>query len=128
MIRRNPIRAFCILLFFLILGEVISKGARIPVPGNVIGMALLTLALMAGWVKLESVERVSDALLKHLALLFVPPGVGVMVYADLIRREGLALLVSTVLSTIVVLVVTAQMVHGLEKLRSRSSTRKEDPA
>ena len=47
-------------------------------------MLLLTLAILTGVVKLEYVERASEVLLKHLGLFFVPPGVGLILYFDLI--------------------------------------------
>ena len=67
-------------------GEIISRGLSIPVPGNVIGMALLFLALVTGVVPLGSIKEASELLLSHMALFFIPAGVGVMVYFDLLAR------------------------------------------
>lgn len=62
-----------LLLAFWALGEVVVRALHAPVPGNVLGMVLLTIALLAGWVRLEAVAGAADALLQHLGLLFVPP-------------------------------------------------------
>ncbi|MEJ5300604.1 MAG: CidA/LrgA family protein [Thermodesulforhabdaceae bacterium] len=91
------------IFLFLIIGEAISKAADLPVPGNVIGMVLLTFSLSRGWVDISKVKGVADILVKNLALLFVPPGVGLMVYFDLLKKEWLAISVSWFLSTFVVL-------------------------
>lgn len=100
------VRGFAILLLVQFVGEMISRGLKIPVPGNVIGMGLLLLALLAGVIRLEWVEEAADLLLSHLALFFVPAGVGVMVYFELIGREWLPIVVATVVSTFVVMAVT----------------------
>jgi holin-like protein len=50
-----------------------------------------------------------------MALFFIPAGVGVMVYFDLIRREWLPITVATVLSTFAVMAVTGWAETWLEK-------------
>lgn len=88
----------------------------LPMPGSILAMLLLTGALLTGLVKLQWVEAAADALLDKMALFFVPPGVGVMLYYDLIAREWLPLLVSFVGSTFIVLGVTAHTAQGVERL------------
>ena len=115
---RQVLVSFTLLLLFLAAGEVAShylKRAGFPIPGNVIGMVLLTAALLAGAVKLEWVEPGADVLLSELGLFFVPPGVGVMLYFDLIAREWLPLLAGTLGSIVAVLWATAIVARLLEK-------------
>jgi len=109
------LRGLTILLLAQVAGEFISQGFKLPIPGNVIGMALLLLSLGCGWIKLSWVEEASELLLTHLALFFVPAGVGVMVYFDLIAREWVPIVVATVVSTFVVLTVTGLVADRLEK-------------
>ena len=53
-------------------GEALSRFAGLPVPGPVVGLALLVLSALA-WPALQGeVEEVADTLLRHLSLLFVP--------------------------------------------------------
>lgn len=101
------VRGLSILLIMQFVGEVVSRGLDIPIPGNVLGMGLLLAALGLGVVRLEWVQEAADLLLSHLALLFVPAGVGVMVYLDLIARQWLPIVAATVISTFVVMAVTA---------------------
>jgi holin-like protein len=112
------VRGFAILLVMQFLGEVVSRGFGIPIPGNVIGMGLLIAALWLGIVRVEWVQEAADLLLSHLALFFIPAGVGVMVYFDLIRREWLPISVALVLSTFAVMAATGWTEAWLEK-RSR---------
>ncbi|WP_020675789.1 CidA/LrgA family protein [Geopsychrobacter electrodiphilus] len=96
-----------VLLFgFQFIGELLSHLFALPIPGNVIGMALMLVALTSGIVKEESISEAGELLLKYMALFFVPAGVGVMLYFDLIAREWLPIIVGTVVSTFVVMAVT----------------------
>ena len=109
------IRGFAVLLSFQLLGELLVRGCHWPVPGNVVGMALLLVALMLGVVRLEWVTEAAELMLSHMALLFVPVGVGVMLYFDLLAREWLPIVAATVLSTFVVLAVTGHVTQGLSR-------------
>jgi len=103
-----------VLLLFQMAGELLSRGLNWPIPGNVIGMVLLLAALLTGVVRLAWVEAAADLMLSHMALFFVPAGVGVMVYFELISREWLPIVVATVLSTFVVMAVTGWLAEKLE--------------
>jgi holin-like protein len=109
------IRGLALLLSFQLLGELVVRGLEWPVPGNVLGMALLLAALMVGMVPLEWVSEAAELLLTHMALLFVPAGVGVALYFELIGREWLPILAATAISTFVVMAVTGHVAQRLEK-------------
>lgn len=72
------------------------------VSGSVIGMVLLFAALYFKVVKPQSVHGTSKFLLDNMALLFVPPGVGLMVSYALIEAHLWAIILSGALSTVVV--------------------------
>lgn len=109
------VRGFAILLFFQVLGEMICRGFDWPIPGNVMGMGLLLAALGTGLVRADWVVEAAELLLDHLALFFVPAGVGVMVYFRLIASEWLPISVATVLSTFIVMAVTGKIADRLER-------------
>jgi holin-like protein len=74
--------AFTILLAFQCLGEALVFLSGFPVPGPVAGMLLL-LATLVAWPRLhDTVEQGANELLRHLSLLFVPAGVGIVVAAS----------------------------------------------
>ncbi|AMV72614.1 CidA/LrgA family protein [Desulfuromonas carbonis] len=109
------VRGFAVLLGLQFLGEVLARGLGLPIPGNVLGMGLLLIGLLLGWIEEGSIRDAAELLLSHMALLFVPAGVGVMVYFDLLRREWLAIIVALVVSTFVVMAVTGWTEAWLEK-------------
>jgi holin-like protein len=109
------LQGMVLLLVFQLAGEGISTLFALPIPGNVIGMALMLVALSAGWVKLEWLQEAADLLLSYMALFFVPAGVGVMLYFDLIGREWLPIVAGTLISTFVVMAVTGWCEKLLDK-------------
>ncbi len=93
-------------------GELLARLWQLPLPGPVVGMLLLLLALRWPLVR-TPVGVVADALLAHLSLLFVPVGVGVMTHLGLLSQYGLRMLVAIVLSTWIGLAVTALVLRWL---------------
>lgn len=93
-------------------GELLARLLHLPLPGPVIGILILLLALRWELVR-KPVGACADALLAHLSLLFVPVGVGVMTHMGLVSQYGLRLLVAVVLSTWIGLAVTALVLRAL---------------
>ena len=88
-------------------GEALMHWTGWSIPGSVVCMLLLFVSLLLFKSPPKSIQQSSEFLLRHLAFLFVPAGVGMMMWLDLIAQEWLAMLVSMVLSTFVSLVFTA---------------------
>ena len=103
------------LLLFQCAGEAVSHVLGLPVPGPVVGMLLLFVALRIRDQVPESVGVAADALARHLSLLFVPAGVGVMLHFGRLGSEWLALAVALVASTVITLVVTAVVMRALQR-------------
>ena len=79
----NALRGMAWLLVFQSAGELLARGLGLPLPGPVIGMVLLLVALR--WPAVQTPVAVcADFLLSHLSLLFVPVGVGVMTHLSLV--------------------------------------------
>jgi putative effector of murein hydrolase LrgA (UPF0299 family) len=105
--------ALAVLLVFQCLGEGLVFLLRAPVPGPVAGMLLLLAALVA-FPRLHGiVEAGANELLRHLSLLFVPAGVGIIVAAASGSGHWLAICAAVVGSTILTLGVTALVLQAL---------------
>jgi holin-like protein len=109
------IPALSILLVFQLLGESLVRTLAVPVPGPVVGMALLLLTLVLRPTLLEAIKPTAQTLLQHLSLLFVPAGVGVMLHLQRLGDEALAIGVALVLSTLVGLASAALTMAWLMK-------------
>lgn len=108
----------CAIIFgCLALGELIVWLTGIKLPSSIIGMLLLTLFLQMKWIKLRWVEGISNFLVKNLGFFFVPPGVALMLYLDVIKAQLISIVVASVISMVVVFVVTGwihQLVRRLQ--------------
>ncbi|WP_265165356.1 CidA/LrgA family protein [Salinimicrobium tongyeongense] len=101
------IKAFFFILLFLLAGELIRYLFKLPVAGNIIGMVLLFVALKYKWIALSTIKPASDKLLEFLVLFFIPYGVGLMIYFDLIKAYWLPLSIAVIASTLLTLYITA---------------------
>ena len=100
-----PIQGFALLLVLQSIGELLSRGLSLPVPGPVTGMLLLLIALNWRMVR-EPVAACAPFLLSHLSLLFIPVAVGITSYLPLLGTYWLQLLLVIVVSTWIGLAVT----------------------
>lgn len=103
------------ILLFQLIGEVVSRGLNLPVPGPVVGMLLLFTILRWRGGPPEALSNTAHGILANLPLLFVPAGVGVMVHLPLLAREGAPLLAAIVVSTSITLLITGLTVHWLRR-------------
>ncbi len=103
------LKGFTIILVFQLTGEALVRLFNLPIPGPVMGLILLWLALVKGWVVLAVVEEIANLLLDNLVLLFVPIVVGAMVYADVLIEYWLALGLGIIISTLAGMLVTGMI-------------------
>lgn len=68
-----------------------------------------------------------NVLIRYMALLFVPIGVGVMSYYDILRAQFGPLVVSCLVSTLMVLLVTAYCSHFIHREKPIISDVEEKP-
>lgn len=115
------LQALAMLLTFQCLGEGVSYVFHLPVPGPVIGMLLLFGFIMMRPQAADAIEPTALELLRHLSLLFIPAGVGIMVSADRLRDDALAVIVSVAVSTTAALVVAALVTRALLRRQRRTS-------
>lgn len=103
-----------LLLLYQLMGEVFTMLLRLPVPGPVIGMALLFFTLLYRRRIPASVDAASEALLSHLSLLFVPAGVGLITHFERIANEWLSIVLTLLLSTVITLAATVAIMSTIQ--------------
>ncbi|MBK8972967.1 MAG: CidA/LrgA family protein [Hahellaceae bacterium] len=103
------------LLLCQLAGELLVVLTHLPVPGPVMGMVLL-LALVKYIGSVPSgLRQTAEGLLRHLALLYVPAGVGLMTHFGAISQHGAVLILALILSTAAAMAVTALIFKALLK-------------
>ena len=120
----NALCGLALLLLFQVAGEGVTHALRLPLPGPVVGMVLMLVALNWRQVR-EPVAGTADFLLGHLSLLFVPVGVGVVTHLHLVTHYGLQLLFAIVVPTWVGLAVTALVLQRFTD--SPGAVSRQDP-
>lgn len=94
-------------------GELVVAATGLPIPGPVIGMALLFVGLVVRGELPSGLAEIADTLLGNLSLLFVPAGVGVMLHLSLLSRDLLPISVALIASTSLTIAVTAALMNFL---------------
>jgi len=115
--------ALTLLLVFQLIGEIIVLLLDLPVPGPVLGLALLFLWLSLRGGPKPELQSTASGLLQHLSLLFVPAGTGIMLHLTHMADEWLPLTLALVASTVIGLLVSA----GVMTLLARRAPTEEQP-
>ena len=113
--------AIAALLLLQLTGDVIARWLDVALPGALIGMALMLVALCLLKRTPVALRRTSNGLLGHLMLLFIPSVVAIMTQTEYIAAEWLPFIVATIVATALTLVVTAATLQFLLKRQNRNS-------
>ncbi len=121
------IESLTLLLVCQLAGEVIARASGLPFPGPVIGMAILFTGLMVRGGVPEPLQQTAKSILEHLSLLFVPAGVGVMIYLPLVADEWLPIASAVVIGTLITIAVTAWIMSVMLRRKDEAPDRLEKP-
>jgi holin-like protein len=109
-----------VLLAIYQVGCEISLWLNLPIPGGVIGLALLLLTFATGLVKPATLQTGAGLLLAEMLLFFIPPLMSLLDYGTLVRNEGWRIMLVIGFSTLMVMLVTAFTVEMVCRLKDRS--------
>ncbi len=114
------------LIFTLCLvGDVIAATLPITLPGSVVAMLLILLLLFTPALKEEHLGESADFLLRNMTFFFIPPGVSIIQYMDLVSTIWWQLLVVNIVSLLVCFAVagwTVMLTIGVQnRIRARRS-------
>lgn len=101
------INGLLILLGCQLVGEALSHYLTLPIPGPVIGMIILLIALLIRKGPSKELDETATTFVKYIGFLFVPAGAGIAVYLGLIADQWLMLVLATFVSTGLSLILTA---------------------
>lgn len=100
---------FGIILAISFVGEVLNRIIPLPIPASIYGMVLLFVGLLSGVVKLSSVKDTGKFLIEIMPLLFIPATVGLIESWALMQDFLVAIVVISLVSTVVVAVVAGRI-------------------
>ena len=76
-------------------------------PPALLAMLLLLALMLKGIIRPRTVEDVCDILIEKMGMLFLPAGVSILLYLDVIVSESTAIIATVLISSLLILVVTA---------------------
>ena len=104
-----------LLLTCQLAGELTARLLHLPVPGPVLGMVLLFIGLLVRGNVPAPLQETAGGILRHLSLLFVPAGVGVMAHLNRLGEEALPIAAALLGSTLVGVALTAWVMSALSR-------------
>ena len=120
------VRGLLVLLLCQLAGEFLVTALGAPVPGPVVGMVILFVALrIRRPTSRSSVVKAADGLLSHLQLLFIPAGAGVIAYLPLLGRAWLPIVGGLVIAWLAALISTAGAGTAALRLDERLRRRRQ---
>lgn len=108
------------------LSLVIEKLLPFAFPASVIGMILLLVCLVTGILKISHIQEKADFLLGNMAFFFVPAGVSIINYFDVLKSAAVQLIIICVISTVITFAVTAWSVNLVIRLQQRRKRRNKE--
>lgn len=119
------IKQLLIILLVSFIAEAMEYFIPLPVAASVYGLILMLVGLMTGIIPLEKVEGAADYLVEIMALMFVPPTVGIMATVDELKEMGVALVVISAVTTLIIMVVTGKVAQFILNRRKKNEGGKE---
>ncbi len=109
------LKQLSIILVIWSLGEYMSYFIKdmLSIPGSIIGMILLFLALQFKIIRLNQIEEVSNFFLDNIAFFFVPAGVSLINSLEIIKDNLFLFLVVIFVSTFIVMYTTSLVVQNV---------------
>lgn len=96
-----------ILFGVCLVGEAVSKILPFPFPGSIVSMMILLVLMLAKVIKVKYIEEPAQFLLSNLLFFFIPSGVSIIRYYDLIKDNIVAIFIICVATTILTFSATA---------------------
>lgn len=106
------------------IAQIVESVLPFDFPASVIGMVMLFLLLAFGWLKVDYIREKSDFLLSNMAFFFIPAGVSIINYFDVLKNCVLQLIVICAVSTVVTFTVTAYSMKLVLKLMAHKGGKK----
>ncbi len=115
------IKQICIILVICLIAEFMEYLIPLPIAASMYGLVLMLIALSTKIIPLKEVENVSDFLTDNLAIMFIPPTVGIMASVEEIKEMFVPLVVISVVSTLLIMTVTGWVAQVIIRRKRKQS-------
>lgn len=118
-VSRHPMLQLGLMVGFWLAGEGLVRMLSLPVPGGLVGLGAVLLLLVTRSLSATGLRRGAQWLLADMLLFFVPAVLAVLDHREFLGLMGLKILCVIVLSTALVMLVTASVVDACCRWRER---------
>lgn len=115
------LKQLIIILILSEVGNIVTRFLPIPIPGSVIGLILLYIALETKLIKLNEIETVGNYLKNNMSIMFVPLTVGILNVFDILKLNWINLTIVMVISTLLTMIATGKMADFLSQTKEHES-------
>ena len=122
----NYILQFLIIAAISFIGELLNKLIPLPVPGSVYGLLLLLVSLITGIVKADQIKDAANLLINIMPIFFVAPCVSLITVIDSITGSLLAILLITLVSTLIVMIVTGKTAQFMISMKKKKGDKENE--
>lgn len=105
--------------------QIVEQALPFAFPASVIGMILMFLLLVFKVLKVDHIREKSDFLLGNMAFFFVPAGVSIINYFDVLKDWVFQLIFICIVTTVITFAVTAYSMRFVMYLTARFSKKQE---
>ena len=107
------LRGIAILLALQWVSVLFLQALHIAFPPALLGMILLAVLLLTGVIREESVEDACTILIEKMGIL--PAGISMLLYLDIIKAESIAIFITIIVSSLIILITTTAFVELVSK-------------
>lgn len=118
-LHRSGLLQIAVLGLFWMLGEAVVRLAHLPLPGGIVGMAVVLVLLATGWIRPVAVRRGARWLIAEMLLFFVPAVMAVLDHREFVGLLGLKIVAVILVGTVLVMGGTALTVDLCYRWRAR---------
>ena len=102
------LKQFLIIILVSCIGELLNYYVPLPIPASIYGLILMLLLLILKIVPLDGVKDAAEFLINIMPVMFIPAGVGLIVYWEQLKPMLLPTCIIVVVSTILVIITTGK--------------------
>ena len=110
---------FEIIIAISLIGELLNRIIPLPIPASIYGMVILFTALCTGLIKLSAVMETGKFLIYIMPMMFIPATVGLLESWSIMQDFLTAIIVISLVSTVLVMVLTGHVTQLIIKLKNK---------
>ena len=110
---------FEIIIAISLVGDLLNRLIPLPIPASIYGMVILFTALCTGVIKLSAVRETGKFLIYIMPMMFIPATVGLLESWSVMQEFLTAIIVISLVSTVLVMVFTGHITQFIIKLKNK---------